>query len=145
MDDVLVQDHQTVVTAADRRRLRQMIDSLRGSLPTSGGPHRGYLRALEERLREIATVAEQEVGDDVVTMNSTVRICDDGRCQDVTLVYEPEADPFGEKVSVLTPLGTALLGSRVGDVVEWETRRGPRRQRIDRIVFQPEAAGKFHL
>jgi transcription elongation GreA/GreB family factor len=48
-------------------------------------------------------------------------------------------------VSVLTPLGAAILGSRVGDIVEWQSRRGPRRVRVEQILFQPEAAGDFHL
>jgi regulator of nucleoside diphosphate kinase len=46
---------------------------------------------------------------------------------------------------VLTGLGASLLGSRVGDVVEWDTRRGPRRLKVERILFQPEAAGEFDL
>ena len=60
-------------------------------------------------------------------------------------MYDADADAVGERVSVLTPLGAAILGSRVGDVVEWQTRRGPRRMKIERIVFQPEAAGQFDL
>jgi len=80
-------------------------------------------------------------------MNSKIRAreLDTGRSQVLTLVYERDADLFGEKVSVLTPLGAAILGSRVGDVVEWQSRRGPRQLRIERILFQPEAAGDFHL
>jgi hypothetical protein len=54
-------------------------------------------------------------------------------------------DSPGENVSVLTSLGAALLGARVGDVVEWQTRRGLRRLRIKRILFQPESAGAFDL
>jgi regulator of nucleoside diphosphate kinase len=63
----------------------------------------------------------------------------------VTLVYDADADLFGEKLSVLTGLGASLLGARVGEVVEWQTRRGPRRVRVERILFQPEAAGEFEL
>ena len=143
---MLIQD-QAVVTTADQARLREMIDSLRASLPASGEPYGSYLRALEERLAQMSTVAEDEVDDDVVTMNSKVCVQDvatDQR-QSLTLVYASDADPFGEKVSVLTSLGAAVLGSRVGEVVEWQTRRHRRRMRIERIVFQPEAAGQFDL
>jgi regulator of nucleoside diphosphate kinase len=80
-------------------------------------------------------------------MNSKVRLRDLGSntSQVVTLAYETDADPFGEKLSVLTGLGASLLGARVGDVVQWQTRRGPRRLRVERILFQPEAAGEFDL
>jgi regulator of nucleoside diphosphate kinase len=144
---VLTQNEQTVVTTCDRRRLRQMIDALCASLPASGEPYGSYLRALDARLSGMATVERDEVNNDVVTMNSkvTVRELDSERRQELTLVYATDADPFGEKVSVLTPLGAELLGSRIGDVIEWQTRRGPRRVRIEEIVFQPEAAGKFEL
>ena len=136
-----------VVTESDRRRLQRMIGSLRESLRTIGDPYEIYLRALEDQLTRRSLVPQGDVRDDTVTMNSKVRVreLDTGRRQVLTLVYERDADPFGERVSVLTPLGAAILGSRVGDVVEWQSRRGPRRVRIERILFQPEAAGEFHL
>jgi regulator of nucleoside diphosphate kinase len=135
------------VTAGDRRRLQRTIDELCASLPVSGAPYGSYLRALESRLGEMATLERDEVDGDLVTMNSTlaVRELDGGRRQELTLVYPTDADPFGEKVSVLAPLGAALIGSRVGDVIAWQTRRGPRRMRIEEILFQPEAAGRFDL
>ena len=94
----------------------------------------------------MATVSQEHVDADVVTMNSRVRVSDaSDREQVLTLVYDSDADLFGEKVSVVSALGAAVLGSRVGDEVEWQTRRGPRRLRIEEIVFQPEAAGTFGL
>ena len=144
---MLIQNEQTVVTTADRRRLRQMIDDLCASLPASCEPYGSYMRALDARLSTIATVQRDKVDADVVTMNSKVIVREsdgEGR-QELTLVYPSDADAFGEKVSVLTALGAELLGSRVGDVIEWQSRRGPRRVRIEGIVFQPEAAGKFDL
>jgi len=144
---MLTQNEQTVVTAADRLRLRQMIDDLCASLPASCEPYGSYVRSLEAHLSAMATVRQEEVDGDVITMNSKVILCElDGeRRQELTLVYPSDADPFGEKVSALTPLGAELLGSRVGDVIEWQSRRGTRRARIEGIVFQPEAAGKFDL
>jgi len=143
---VLAQD-QMVMTETDGLRLQRMIGSLRESLRTIGDPYEIYLRALEDQLARRSLVPQTDVGDDTVTMNSKVRAreLDTGRSQVLTLVYERDADLFGEKVSVLTPLGAAILGSRVGDVVEWQSRRGPRQLRIERILFQPEAAGDFHL
>jgi regulator of nucleoside diphosphate kinase len=143
---VIVQDELTV-TKADRRRLREMVGSLRAAKRTVGDPYESYLRALEDRLDRSSVVAAADVGDDVVTMNSTVCVheMDTNRHRTLTLAYENDADSFGEKVSVLTPLGDSILGARVGDIVGWHSGRGPRRVRIERIVFQPEAAGRFDL
>jgi regulator of nucleoside diphosphate kinase len=105
------------------------------------------MRGLEGHLARTGMVPAECVNADTVTMNSRVvlRDLDSGTPQVVTLVYEADADAFGEKLSVLTGLGASLLGSRVGDVVESETRRGTRRLRIEQVLFQPEAAGEFDL
>ena len=136
-----------VLTRTDSNRLREMIGSLRQALPTRGNPVESYLRDLEGHLAGKAIVPPTSVGGETVTMNSKVRLrdLDTGASLTVTLVYEADADPFGTKVSVLAGLGTALLGARVGDVVEWKTRRGWRAAKVETIVFQPEAAGKFDL
>jgi regulator of nucleoside diphosphate kinase len=143
----VVTEQQEVVTKTDSRRLRDMIGSIRQSLPTLGDPLESYLRGLEGQLARTAIVPPTSVDANTVTMNSQVRLrdLDSGTSQVVTLVYEADADAFGEKRSVLTGLGASLLGSRLGEVVEWQTRRGPRRVRIERILFQPEAAGEFDL
>ena len=142
----MVIQEEAIVTAADRRRLRRMIDCLRATLPVNGEPYAGFLNALEGRLSEMATVSQEEVEADLVTMNSRLRVRDEScREQVLTLVYDHDADPFGDKLSVVSPLGAVILGSRVGDDVKWQTRRGERRLRIEEILFQPEAAGKFDL
>jgi regulator of nucleoside diphosphate kinase len=124
-----------------------MIGSIRQSLPTLGHPIQSYLRDLEGHLGRSTIVPPTSVDADTITMNSKVRLrdVDSGTSQVVTLVYEADADPFGERLSVLTELGASLLGARVGEDVEWQTRRGPRRLRVERILFQPEAAGEFEL
>ena len=62
---------------------------------------------------------------------------DTGRPQTLTLVYHGEAGMFGSRLSVLTPLGVRLLGSHVGDVIEWPVPGGVRRLRVERILFRP--------
>ena len=143
----MVAERKQVLTKTDRRRLHDMIGSIRRSSPPLAHRLESYLFALEGQLRRTTIVPPASVDADTVTMNSKVCVRDlnSGRCQAVTLAYESDADLFGERISVLSGLGASLLGSRVGDVVEWETRRGPRRVRIERILFQPEAAGKFDL
>ena len=143
----MVTEQQEMITKTDSTRLRDMIGSIRQSLPTLGHPLESYLRDLEGQLARTATVPPKSVAADTVTMNSKVRLhhLDAGGFQVVTLVDEDDADAFGEKLSVLTSLGASLLGARVGDVVEWQTRRSPRRVRIEQILLQPEAAGEFDL
>ena len=79
---------------------------------------------------------------DTVTMHSTVRIRDAGRDgpEVYTLVYPDEAAPQFGKLSVLTPVGTALLGTRAGDVVRVATVDGVRRIRVEALLYQPESA-----
>ncbi|HET9213096.1 MAG TPA: GreA/GreB family elongation factor [Thermoanaerobaculia bacterium] len=60
-------------------------------------------------------------------------------------VFPHEADYKEGRISILAPLGTALLGFRVGDVVEWRMPAGTRTLRIEELLYQPEAAGDFHL
>jgi len=61
------------------------------------------------------------------------------------LVFPSEADFKLGKISILAPIGTALIGYRAGDTVEWKVPAGIRRLRIDEILYQPEAAGDHHL
>jgi len=80
-------------------------------------------------------------------MNSRVRLRDlrTGECETHTLVYPEAADLELGKLSVLAPLGTALLGSRTGEVIEFDTPGGVRRLKVERVLYQPEAAGDYHL
>ena len=80
-------------------------------------------------------------------MNSTVVLTDlDTREEETyTLVYPENADTAQGKVSILAPIGTAMLGYRVGDVFEWEVPAGKRRLKVEKIVYQPEASGDYDL
>ena len=80
-------------------------------------------------------------------MNSSVRVSDlvTSKSEVITIVFPSDANYEEGKVSILAPLGTALLGYRVGDVVYWHVPRGIRQLRIDEILYQPEAAGHYHL
>ena len=80
-------------------------------------------------------------------MNSKVRVRDlaTDKVETYTLVYPDDADINAKRLSIFAPLGAALLGSRTGEVVSFEVPAGTRRLRIERILYQPEAAGHFHL
>lgn len=104
----------------------------------------------EKLLNELNTAVlmePQEIPDDVVTMNSVVSISfsESGRNQEFKIVYPDEANFKEKKVSIFSPIATALLGFRVGDLIEWMLPGGLTEIRIDRIIYQPEAAGDYTL
>ena len=92
-------------------------------------------------------VAPQDIPGDVVTMNSTVSLEDLDTREDelFTLVFPENADLSQGKLSVFAPIGTALLGYKVGDIFEWEVPDGKRRLLIKKILYQPEASGDYDL
>lgn len=97
---------------------------------------------------EAATLLDpQEIPADVVTMNSVVKISFDGenRQQEFRIVYPEEADIKARKVSIFSPVATALIGFKVGDLIEWMVPGGLKKIRIDGLSYQPEAAGDYNL
>lgn len=103
--------------------------------------------ALRSELARAEVVEPGEVPPDVVTMNSTVRLVDeaDGHEHELSLVYPRDVDGAAGKVSVLAPVGSAMLGLRVGDSIEWPVQGGRTlRLRILGIAYQPEASGHLH-
>ena len=131
------------VTKFDMDRLTELIDGLRG-VPKA---NQANLDLLEKELYRAVLVEPQEIPCDTVTMNSRVSVTDvaSGEKATYTLVFPSAANIATGKLSILAPLGTALLGYRTGEVVEWPVPSGHRKLRIDEIVYQPEAAGDFHL
>jgi regulator of nucleoside diphosphate kinase len=138
----VMSDKRLVITEADFDRLNHLVES-----PRYRSSHAMLLVALREELDRGTVVAPGRVPKGVVTMHSRVRIRDvqDDEAETYTLVYPDEADINQGKLSVLAPLGTALLGTRVGDVVEFDAPAGTRRLKVERVLYQPEAAGDFHL
>jgi len=105
------------------------------------------LRVLEDELDRASVVDSAAVPPTVVTMNTRLRYLDleDNSPTDVTLVFPDDADIHQGKMSVFSPIGTALLGYSEGDILNWKTPGGSRRIQIEKILFQPEASGAFHL
>lgn len=128
------------ISEHDRRRIRELLAAVDPADRASG-------RDLDVELRLGKVVLPAEMPADVVTMNSRVRLTDlDSGAELVyTLVFPPDADFKAGRISVLAPIGTALLGERVGAEVRWEVPAGVRRLRIEELLYQPEAAGDFHL
>jgi regulator of nucleoside diphosphate kinase len=126
------------ITDDDCERLRQLIARRRGA----NSMDNKYLDTLEQELDRAEVVDPGAIPPDVVTMNSEVRLqdLDSGATQHYKLVF-PNHFRIDNSVSVLAPIGTAMLGYRVGDVVEWRVPKGIRRLKILEVLYQPEAAG----
>jgi regulator of nucleoside diphosphate kinase len=134
---------EIVMTDQDRARLAKMMRAMR----TPGDPYRQYLRQLEAQIGRAKAVTPDQLPADVVTMNSRVRVrdLDSDEISEFTLVYHLNGSAREDCVSILAPLGTALLGTREGDEVEWPVPAGVRRLRVEQTVYQPEAAGEVDL
>jgi regulator of nucleoside diphosphate kinase len=93
------------------------------------------LHELESELERAIVVAREAVPAQVVAMDSAVSVLDlaSGQRREYTLVYPADADPAAGRISVLAPLGTALLGYRQGDELEWLMPGGLRRLRIESV------------
>lgn len=132
-----------VITEFDRQRLARLLEALRAR-PGADFPN---LEALEIELERADVVKPQEIPPDVVTMNSTAQLVDlDTReVLSLTVVFPGAAEVSSGRISVLAPMGLALLGCREGEEVEWPTPSRTRRLWIERVVYQPEASGRFDL
>ncbi|MFO7569233.1 MAG: nucleoside diphosphate kinase regulator [Smithellaceae bacterium] len=131
------------ITKHDMDRLVELIDGLRRTPKAN----QANLDLLEKELYRGILVEPQEVPKDVITMNSKVSVTDveSGKTTTYTLVYPSAANISENKISIFAPLGTALLGYRKGDIIEWPVPSGTRKVRVHEIIYQPEAAGDYHL
>jgi regulator of nucleoside diphosphate kinase len=114
-----------IISVVDRNGLQILIDSARLECRLA----RLSLDALEGKLTLATIVDSTDVPRDVITMDSTVwfRDVDTEEIESCQLVYPSDADLIFHRVSVLSPIGTALLGCRLRDVVEWQVPRHGRR------------------
>src|SRR5574339_750402 len=125
------------ITEADMKRLRPLIEGVKNS--------RDDLRGLQTELEHARVVAPADVPPDVITMNSKARLrdLDTGEEMIFTLVFPGNADIEHDRISVVAPIGTAMLGHRVGDEFEWQVPAGAVRLRVEEVLYQPEAAGHY--
>lgn len=131
------------ITEFDKSRLEELIEVAE----EFGGHDRRDLESLAEELEKAEVVSPKNVPADVVTMNSKVILRDLTTSEEMTyvLVFPRDANIDTGAISVLAPVGTAILGYAKGDIVEWPVPSGMRRIRIQEILYQPEAAGDYHL
>jgi regulator of nucleoside diphosphate kinase len=131
------------ITKFDMDRLLELIEGVRSSPKGT----KVDLDLLEKELYSGVLVDPADVPKDVITMNSKVSIADtqSGETMTYTLVFPSAANISENRLSILAPLGMALLGYRKGDIIEWAVPGGVRKLKVDDIIYQPEAAGDYHL
>jgi regulator of nucleoside diphosphate kinase len=127
------------ITHEDMERLRRMVDGMNTRVTQESD----NVAALENELDRAQIVDAAGIRPDVVTLNSAVRIrdLDTGKVMDYEIVYpntKPRGNAYG--LSVLAPLGTALLGYRAGDIVEWHVPKGKRRLKVLEVLYRAETA-----
>lgn len=129
-----------VLSSLDAERLENLMDSLTDAVFPGK-------KNLEEELVRADVVDPRDIPATVVTMNSTVRFKVEPLADEflLTLVYPKDSDAANGKISILTPVGSALLGLSQGDQIEWpKPDGGLLNVRIEEITYQPERSGEYH-
>lgn len=127
------------ITRADMTRLRSLIESAKNG--------RDDLTSLRGELDHARLVEPGDIPADVITMNSQAQLRDleTSEVMTFTLVFPENASIEHDRISVLAPIGTAMLGQREGEEFEWEVPAGRVRLKVVRVLYQPEAAKHYHL
>jgi regulator of nucleoside diphosphate kinase len=132
---------QILLTRVDAEKLIKLI----GDAQREGYRGSSYIKLLAGEIDKAQIVDPHEIPSDVITLNSTAQLVDLETNEEMvyTLVFPENANPLQGKISILAPIGTAMLGYRAGDTFEWETPGGKRVLHIKAVTFQPEASGDF--
>lgn len=133
---MLGHDH-IIITSTDLERLQPVLASAESRAA----------ELLDLELHRARVVDPRAVPPDVVTMNSEVVYEDlhTGVQRTVRIVYPRDADARTNRISVLAPIGSALLGLQAGQMIAWQVPNGTKRIRVVAVRYQPEAAGDFQL
>jgi len=129
------------ITQHDLKRLKKLVDGL----PDKHLPDGFSLQELAEELNHGIVVSPKEVPENVITMNSRVllREVSTGETMTCWLVFPDKVDAVKNPVSILSSLGIAMIGYKIGDVFTWESPRGAQEMEVLDILYQPERVGNF--
>ena len=132
-----------IITQLDRQRLEHMLSTAFAQVI---GPD-AHLEQFRAALQHATIVAAKDVPEDIVTMNSTIALydIDFDVTESYTLVYPVDADIFSNRLSILNPMGTAILGRRPGAIIRWENCNGVHQLELKELSFQPEREGVLTL
>ncbi len=128
------------ITESDRRKLQKLIDD-----QINYDVNKIYVKELEAELKRAETVNPGDIPKNVITMNSKVLLLADGIEEEISLVYPDEADVEKNRISVLSPIGTAILGYAEGDMLEWDVPSGKAKVEVKKVIYQPEADNRIDV
>ena len=134
-------ERNLIISELDQARLKRLLEE---AIYGIAEPDDSF-RVLQAELARATVVASRELPDDVISMRSRVLIVLDGKEKEFSLVYPDEANRTAGKLSILSPIGTAIIGYRAGDVINWPTPSGLKRIEIREVQYQPESAGDYEL
>ncbi|WP_374077088.1 nucleoside diphosphate kinase regulator [Bdellovibrio bacteriovorus] len=131
-------ENRIFITDQDYHRLTALVSQVEGQ----------WAEALEEELSRANVISQKEIPHDVVTMNSRVKFLDEstGSESEMTLVYPQDAKLEAGRISILAPVGIALLGLSAGQSIDWKMPNGATKKlKVQEVIYQPEASGQFEL
>lgn len=135
-------ENRMLITTNDYQRLTGLIEfsSLKMKMPE-------IVTRLYNQFKGAKMLPQERISKSVITMNSRVLLKEmsNGREAEITITYPQDADNRERKVSVFSPIGVALLGRQVGDVVSWKVPTGMGQFEIVKVTYQPEAVGHYYL
>lgn len=142
--DTAAETRAIYISRFDLERLRELIEVVRAFGRTE---NQKYADILDDELKHARVTSPREVPPDVVTLNSKVRVANLNTGADgvYTLVFPRNADSAPENISILSPLGTAVFGRRLGDVFTVGAGEDAPVHEITQMLYQPEASGDYHL
>ena len=137
-------DRGIFITATDLERLKKLIENEKVLRKKEESKE---IRDLEKELNRAVIVKSENIPHDIITMNSKFILVDLNSNEEIeySLVYPENADFFDNKISIIAPIGTAMLGYKEGDEIDWHIPDGVARFKIKKIIYQPESEGAFEL
>lgn len=141
LDKKIVMEEKSKITELDYIRLSKII----GSAFNQKGVELNNLDSLAREINRAKKVDSKKISPEFVTMNSVIQVIIESTKKPMTIkiVYPKEADFKKGHVSVFSPLGCALLGHKVGDIVKFDAPKGLVSINIQQIDYQPEANGEY--
>lgn len=138
-------EREVYIGESDLLRLRLVLSSARAQAEFEGGTPRPHLEELARALHRPRIIKPGQCAPEVVTMHSRLRIRDGDHAWTMRLVFPEDADPESGQISVLAPLGAAVLGRAPGERVRFFVGDGePRSCGIVSILYQPEKIRGIH-
>ncbi|GCD12150.1 nucleoside diphosphate kinase regulator [Clostridium tagluense] len=127
------------ITKSDKHKLLEIINKYEDS------KNKQNLKDLEAEINRADVTSPEQLPSDVITMNTKVILLVGDTEEEINLVYPSEADISKNKISVLSPIGTAILGYCEGSIIEWKVPDGTVQIEVKKVLFQPEAQELYKL